>query len=104
MKGLNTMKAIHFENLSEALRELMQAAAEELDRVEEACDDAAEACAAADKAEDWDACDKYDAEYKRRKYNIADLEAAIKALHDAANAFEGLEVDGQDVLRNMGLV
>jgi Ni/Co efflux regulator RcnB len=104
MKGLNTMKAIHFENLSEALRELMQAAEKELDRVEEMRDDVAEACAAADKAEDWDACDKYDAEYKRRKYNIADLEAAIRALHDAANAFEGLEVDGQDVLRNMGLV
>lgn len=97
------MKAIHFENLSEALRELMQAAAKELDRVEEARDDATEALANADEAEDWDACDKYEMEYKRLKYNIADLEMAIRALHDAANAFEGLEEDGQDVLRNMGL-
>lgn len=97
------MKAIHFENMSEALRELMQSAINELDRVKEARDDVGEALAKADEAEDWDTCDRCAAEYKRMRYNIADLEAAIRALHDAANAFEGLEVDGQDVLRNMGL-
>ena len=98
------MKTIHFENMSEALREIMDNAADELDRARDAQDEAAEAMKTADEAEDWDACDAAEAEYKRKRYNVADLENLIRALHDAANAFEGLEYEGQDVLRNMGLI
>ena len=98
------MKVIRFENLSEALRELMDNAIMELERVQYARDDAAEAVAEADAASDWDACDKWEAEHKRLKYNIADLEALVNSLHDAANALEGLEDCGHDVLKNMGLV
>lgn len=98
------MKAIYFENLSEALRDLMNDAEAELERVEYAQDDAAEAVTVADAAEDWNACDKAEAEYKRLKYNAEDLRMLLNALHDAANAFEGLEDEGQDILRNMGLM
>lgn len=97
------MKVIRFENLSDALRELMDSALVELERVQYACDDTAEAVAEADAASDWDACDKLEAEHKRLKYNIADLEALVNSLHDAANALEGLEDCGHDVLKNMGL-
>ena len=97
------MKAIHFENMSEALQGIMDSAAAELDRVLAAQDDAAEAVKAAEAAEDWDAEDAAAAEYKRRRYNAADLENLMNALHDAVNAFEGLEYEGQDILRNMGL-
>ena len=98
------MKAIYFENLSEALRDLMNNAEAELERVEYAQDDAAEAVTVADAAEDWNACDKAEAEYKRLKHNAEDLRMLLNALHDAANAFEGLEDEGRDVLRNMGLM
>ena len=97
------MKAIHFENMSEALREIMDNAAAELDRVLTAQDDAAEAAKNADAAEDWEALDAAEAEYKRRRHNAADLEKLMNALYDAANAFEGLEYEGHDVLRSMGL-
>ena len=98
------MKAIYFENLSETLRKLMDDAIAELDRVEYARDDAAEAISAADAIEDWDTCDKAEAEYKRLKHNAEDLRVLANALHDVANAFEGLEDEGQDILRNMGLM
>ena len=98
------MKSIHFENMSEALQEIINSAAAELDRVLTAQDEAAEAVNAADAAEDLDAFDAAEAEYKRRRYNAADLENLMNALHDAVNAFEGLEYEGQDVLRNMGLI
>lgn len=98
------MKTIHFENLSEALRSLMENVAAELDRVEHAQDDMSEAMTVADAAEDWDAYDKAEAEYKRLRHNADDLEALTYALRDAANALEGLEDEGQDILRNMGLM
>ena len=98
------MKTIHFENLSETLRSIMNDAEAELERVEYAQDDAAEAVAVADAAEDWNACDEAEAEYKRLKHNAEDLRMLLNALHDAANAFEGLEDEGRDVLRNMGLM
>lgn len=98
------MKAIHFENMSEALREIMDNAAIELDKAREAQDEAAEVAKAADEAEDWDALDAAEAEYQRKRYNAADLEKLMDALYDAVNAFEGLEYEGQDVLRNMGLI
>lgn len=98
------MKTICFENLSEALREIMDGAAVELNKAWTAQDEAAEAAKAADEAEDWNALDAAEAEYKRKRNNAADLESLMRALYDAANAFEGLEYEGQDVLRNLGLI
>lgn len=97
------MKAIYFENLSEALMELRDNAIAELERSEYARDDAMQALADADEAGNWEACDKAESEYKRFESVVYGLETIVNNLSPVISAFEGLEFIAQDALKNMGL-
>lgn len=58
---------------------------------------------AADEAGNDEAWDKLEAEHKRLKYAMIDLEDLAEALTKAAQALEGLEVENPDYLMKLGL-
>ena len=98
------MKAIQFENVSEALRSMVFNIDAELQRMRHELDNAAEVVTKAEAAEDQEAIDKAMAEYSRINHVIEDLRNAAESLYTAAHAFDGLEEEGRDVLRNMELI
>lgn len=89
---------------SKYLEALAKAAKAEAEQAEYDKDEAAKASYAADEAEDWEACDKAEAEYKHLKYAAIDLQNLAETLAKAAEALDYIEAEAPEYLTKLGLI